>query len=125
MISCGGSCYIRGNADLQAEESTNYEASLLINRTNWNTGIILFQNDVDNLISRTKLATTDPRYDPLFPNIWDNISKAEIKGVELTGGYTFNDRLNFKANATYLDAKDVSNSKEVDLTERPEWMGSL
>ena len=125
MISCGGSCFIRGNADLEAEESTNYEASLLVNRATWNAGITLFQNDVENLISRTRLVTTDLRYDPLFPNIWDNISEAEIKGVELTGGYTVNDRLNLKANATYLDAKDVSNSKEVDLTERPEWMGNL
>ncbi|NHB57250.1 TonB-dependent receptor [Acinetobacter sp. 194] len=125
MVSCGGTCKIRGNPDLEAEESTNYEASLLIKRQNWNAGVTLFQNEVDNLISRVSLAKSDPRYEDLFPNIWENISEAKIKGVELTGGYNVNDKLNFKANATYLDAKDVSKPKKVDLTERPEWMANL
>lgn len=119
LLSCGGSCYIRGNAKLEAEESTNYEASLVISRPNWNFDITAFQNNVDNLIERV----VDPApADPNFPNKWDNVAKAKLKGIELAGGYNFNDQIGVKANATYLDAKNEVTGK--DLTERPEWMAN-
>lgn len=105
MISCGGSCHIRGNPDLAPEESTNYEASLIVTRPNWNAGVTVFQNDVKNLIEAITLSDGDPRLVGDFRKIWTNVSRAELKGVELTGGYDFTDNLGVKANATYLDAK--------------------
>lgn len=115
FVSCGGSCHIAGNPNLKPEESNNYEISLLVNKPSWNAGITLFQNNVDNLIDRVKdTASTNPD----LPNKWDNINKAKYKGVELTGGYQFNDQLSIKSNATYLDAKDETTGKT--LTERPE-----
>ncbi|WP_151707475.1 TonB-dependent siderophore receptor [Acinetobacter sp. TUM15064] len=115
MISCGGSCYIYGNPDLKAEESTNYEASLIVTRPNWNAGVTFFDNEVTNLIERV----TDSAGTTARPYKWDNTARAEIRGVELTGGYRFNDRIGIKSNATYLDAKNKVTDK--NLTERPEW----
>ncbi len=122
MISCGGSCHIRGNPNLDPEESTNYEASLIVTRPNWNAGVTVFQNDVKNLIEAITLSDGDPRLEGDFRKIWTNVSRAELKGVELTGGYDFTDNLGVKANATYLDAKNKTTGK--DLTERPEWLAN-
>ncbi|MCY6410989.1 TonB-dependent receptor [Acinetobacter sp. VNH17] len=119
LVSCGGSCFIRGNANLKPEESNNYEASLIVTQPNWNFNITAFQNDVKNLIERIKdPAPTDPK----FPNKWDNVAKAELKGVEVAAGYDFSDAFGVKGNATYLDAKNKITDK--DLTERPEWMAN-
>lgn len=116
FVSCGGSCHIAGNPNLKAEESNNYEISLLANQPNWNAGITLYQNNVDNLIDRV---TDTESTNPDLPNKWDNINKAQLKGIELTGGYHFNDQVSIKSNAAYLNAKDKTTGKS--LTERPEW----
>ncbi|GAB3051631.1 siderophore amonabactin TonB-dependent receptor [Acinetobacter apis] len=118
FISCGGSCYIRGNANLQPEESTSYEVSLLVKRPDWNFNITAFNNDVENLIERVK--DTSAPAGSLFPNKWSNISKANLRGIELAAGYDFNDDLGIKTNATYLETENKTTKKE--LTERPKWM---
>lgn len=117
-ISCGGKCYILGNPELAPEESTNYEASLIVTRPNWNAGVTVFENNVKNLIDRVD----DPNSTDLIkhPYKWGNIAQAKIKGVELNGRYDFSDNLGITANATYLDAKNEETGK--DLTERPEWL---
>lgn len=118
LISCGGKCYIRGNADLKPEESTSYEVSFSVKRPQWNFDVTAFNNDVKNLIERvTDTASTDPVN---FPYKWDNISHATLRGVELAAGYDFSDDLGVKTNATYLDTENKTTGKE--LTERPEWM---
>ncbi|MCG2572177.1 TonB-dependent receptor [Acinetobacter sp. ME22] len=116
MISCGGSCYIYGNSDLKPEESTNYEASLVVTRPNWNVSATVFENDVKNLIERT---TNTGANSATVPYRWGNTARAEFRGVELTAGYRFNDRLGIKTNATYLESTNKATGK--DLTERPEW----
>lgn len=118
LISCGGSCFITGNPNLKPEESTNYEASLIVRKPNWNTGITVFENDVQNLIER--VSNPNSPNPTKYPYKWDNVAKAKLKGVELNGGYDFSDNLGITANATYLDAKNEVTGK--DLTERPEWL---
>lgn len=118
LVSCGGSCFIRGNADLKPEESTSYEVSISVKRPQWNFDVTAFNNDTKNLIERVK----DPLAPPnsKFPNMWNNITKANLRGVELAAGYDFSDDLGIKTNATYLDTENETTGKE--LTERPEWM---
>lgn len=122
LISCGGGpdgCYIRGNAELKPEESTNYEVSLVVTQPTWNFNLTAFNNDVKNLIERvTDQASTDPK----FPYKWDNITKAKIKGIEVAAGYNFSDALSVNANATFMDAKNKET--DADLTERPKQLAN-
>jgi len=89
-----------GNADLQPEESSNYELGLRYAISNdQRVSLSAFHNDVDQLIT---YVVTDPM---TFDGQLQNIDRARIRGVEL--GYTIErSDWQFRAEAIYQDPED-------------------
>lgn len=121
IISCGGGefgCDLRGNPDLKPETSTNYEASIGIDKANWNASATVFKNEIKDMIGReTGNIGTPDSYAR-----WVNLNHVKISGVEVQGGLDISPEIALTANATYLDAKDQNDKR---LEERPRTLANL
>lgn len=112
IVSCGGSCFLAGNPNLEPESSVNYEVGVEINEVRWHLTAVLFQNEVEDMIVATYDAATNTR-------AWANVEEAETQGVELEGGVQLSPSLELIANLTLLDTerKDTSgNTEQIDNT---------
>lgn len=132
MNSCKGNCNIVGNEDLEAETSVNYEFSALYSGRNWNLEGAVFRNEIENLIEQTDISCEvgtwssavmsciDDNGDPIDRELsnpyksYQNVSKAVIQGVELTGSIQFNEQWAMSGNYTYLDTEDKSTGEELN-----------
>ncbi|MFA7554231.1 MAG: TonB-dependent receptor [Spongiibacteraceae bacterium] len=119
IISCGGSCYLAGNPDLDPETSVNYEVGFEIRRPTWNMSAVIFNNDVEDMIIAV--------YDPSGPSReWRNIATAKTNGIELEGSVDVVSTFSINANLTYLDTEYIdADGKETDLDNRPEFLANL
>lgn len=120
LVSCGGGCTLIGNPDLEAQTSKTYEVSAMYYASRGYLQTTLFLNDVKNLIDRD--------LEPYFSgssNIiqYENIDKVETKGVEIEGELDIIDSVTLTSNATYIDAKDKTDNKDISYT--PEWLANL
>lgn len=117
VISCGGACYLTGNADLKPESSTSYEAGFELKQKDWNLSLSLFNNDIEDLIERE--IGYNAANKPISAK-WINIAEAKTKGVEVQGAYRFSKSLSLKANYTYLDTEYTNiDGKTTVLEYRP------
>ncbi|EKO3810386.1 TonB-dependent receptor [Vibrio harveyi] len=132
MNSCKGNCNIVGNEDLEAETSVNYEFSALYSGRNWNLEGAVFRNEIENLIEQTDIfcevgtwssavmSCIDDNGDPIDRELsnpyksYQNVSKAVIQGVELTGSIQFTEQWAMSGNYTYLDTEDKSTGEELN-----------
>ncbi|MBY6238289.1 TonB-dependent receptor [Vibrio harveyi] len=132
MNSCKGNCNIVGKEDLEAETSVNYEFSALYSGRNWNLEGAVFRNEIENLIEQTDIfcevgtwssavmSCIDDNGDPIDRELSDpyksyqNVSKAVIQGVELTGSIQFTEQWAMSGNYTYLDTEDKSTGEELN-----------
>ncbi|WP_075184588.1 TonB-dependent receptor plug domain-containing protein [Teredinibacter haidensis] len=115
IISCGGSCFLSGNPDLDPETSTNVEFGIAVSQSDWNLTAVIFQNEVTDMISATYDAEANQRN-------WENIDKVETSGLELEGTYSVNDKLQLSGNYTKLETEDSAGEK---LENRPEQIAHL
>ncbi|MCD0503182.1 TonB-dependent receptor domain-containing protein [Bordetella petrii] len=107
----GGRGIIRGNPDLQPETNRAYELGAAYEQGRWSGGVTLFHNDVKNLIETVRQPTC---YEPRRVCLeYENVSKARLRGVELTGGVTLLPSWRLDANYTYLDARDRSTGERL------------
>ncbi|WP_045377737.1 TonB-dependent receptor plug domain-containing protein [Vibrio campbellii] len=122
VISCGNRCWLTGNEDLKPEESESYEAGLAYEATAMGVGLMYYHTDLKNKIERdlTKPVGSVGKM-PIIT--YQNIGKAETKGIELEGWYDITDSINLKGNYTYTDAKDKSSGDK--LTKTPEHLANL
>ncbi|WP_033007309.1 TonB-dependent receptor plug domain-containing protein [Vibrio harveyi] len=122
VISCGNRCWLTGNDDLKPEESESYEAGFAYESTSMGVGLMYYYTDFKNKIERdlTKPVGAVGKM-PIFT--YQNIGKAEIKGIELEGWYDITDSINLKGNYTYTDAKDKSTGDT--LMKTPEHLANL
>ncbi|OPH55515.1 TonB-dependent receptor plug domain-containing protein [Vibrio campbellii] len=122
VISCGNRCWLTGNEDLKPEESESYEAGLAYETTAMGVGVMYYHTDLKNKIERdlTKPVGSVGKM-PIIT--YQNIGKAETKGIELEGWYDITDSINLKGNYTYTDAKDKSSGDK--LTKTPEHLANL
>ncbi|MEG2884020.1 MAG: TonB-dependent receptor [Acinetobacter sp.] len=114
IVSCGSKCTLWGNPNLKPETSDNFEISASIRKSTWNGSVTLFQNKIDDMISRN--ITWNANGDPIAA-AWVNLNSVKIKGIELAGQADLLPMLSVDANATYLDAKNSETNKRLD--ERP------
>ncbi|USD43286.1 TonB-dependent receptor [Vibrio sp. SCSIO 43135] len=132
MNSCKGNCYIVGNEDLEAETSINYELSALYSARNWSFEGALFRNEIENLIEQTDIYCEEGSWssgvmscidedgnlidrdisDPY--KSYQNVSKAVIQGLEMSGNVQLSDNWGLSGNYTYLDTEDKSTGEELD-----------
>ncbi|AXH13056.1 TonB-dependent receptor domain-containing protein [Halarcobacter bivalviorum] len=120
-----------GNPDLKPEESLSKEIAVYYehpDRHNFN--ITLFQNNFkdkiedDDAIGGISQEWIDLGYDPKMKQ---NVGKAEILGLELSGKYFILDNLSIKANWTYMDSEIESSEDSTNgrpLTSSPKHMYS-
>ncbi|MBL4630745.1 MAG: TonB-dependent receptor [Paraglaciecola sp.] len=101
-ISCGGSCFIYGNPELNEETSVSTELSLLVNRKNWNSSITIYNNEVDELIEVGSYTGDHPL---AGHSAYFNLDEATLRGVETSFSVAVNDRINIDTNYTYLEAE--------------------
>ncbi|MCB5160486.1 TonB-dependent receptor domain-containing protein [Marinomonas algarum] len=122
QASCGGSCLLSGNPDLEAETSMSYEFGFDYHKKGLGITGAVFRNDVDNLIDRYVGKDSDGNTEVA----WINVNKAMTQGLELSVVTSLTEDLQLKANYTYLDteAEDSDGTKTV-LTGRPEDQASL
>lgn len=106
------------NPDLKVEKSINTEIGALYKLANsFTCELNLFYNNVENLINLVYLDDGLRQY--------QNIGKAEFKGVELSSVFR-EDNLNMILNYTYLNSSNKSEERESDHLEyRPEHVITL
>ncbi len=114
IVSCGGGCTLWGNPGLKPETSENYELGIILRKRSWNVGVTVFQNEIEDMISRT--ITWDANDNPVAAE-WANLDKVRIRGLEVTAGVEILPALSLDANATWLDAKNRQTG--LRLEERP------
>ncbi len=95
MVSCGGSCFIPGNPDLQPETSTNYEVGVEVSRPTWQLSAVAFRSEVEDMI----VAIRDPRS-------WVNLNEVDIQGLELEGAVQMAYGFSFDGAYTYQDTEE-------------------
>lgn len=109
-----GRLLIRGNSELQAEESSTWEAML---RRRIGDGYIeatLHHNRVEQLINSF---TTPEMVGPLQVVEYRNIDRANLQGAELVGYWPITPKWSVLSSIEWLDAKDGSTQQR--LTGRP------
>ncbi|BBM67376.1 TonB-dependent receptor [Vibrio alfacsensis] len=132
LSSCKGNCNIVGNADLEAETSINYELSALYSGRNWNVESAVFRNEIENLIEQTDISCkvgtwssskmscvnedgslVDREISDPYKS-YQNVSKAVIQGVELSGNVQLAEAWELSGNYTFLDTEDKSTGEELN-----------
>lgn len=118
-----------GNLDLQPEESDSWEIG--VEQRLFDRAVVsatYFQRDSDNEIDYGYCLPGDahPICSQPYGGYYQNIQKAEAKGVELIGRFDVTERLHLNANYTWTDAKNaVGENEGKRLRRRPEHMGNL
>lgn len=111
-----------GNPDLQPEESDNFEIGFRWDDGKLATDLALFYSKADNYI--------DALYDPQKPNqhtrsrTYQNISKAETYGAELSVAYLCPGSFEPYANISYLVREYEYDTKTSKNTGTPRWSGN-
>jgi vitamin B12 transporter len=86
-----------GNPDLKPEKSENCEASLRYETSKLDLAMVVFQNNVRNLVEFTGPPSG---FDPV------NTGKAKIEGVTLSGRYAVLENVSLRGNTTFQSAKN-------------------
>ncbi len=128
-----GAGVIYGNPDLKPETSVNEEISFMYNHiSGFNTTLTLFNTDFKNKLTSYATGLTDP-FTGANLYVYDNVGKANIKGVELSSHIPLAERLTLDLTYTYQHSKrktdeDVSASnqslKGLPLENTPKHSGS-
>ncbi|WP_276607196.1 TonB-dependent receptor domain-containing protein [Vibrio chagasii] len=119
IVSCGGRCTLVGNPELKPQTSKTYEFSAMYSGFDGYVQATAFYNDVKNLIDRD----LTPFFNGTSAIIqYENVDKVETKGIELEGSYELSVSWSFTANATYTDA--VNKVDDKDMAYSPEWLAN-
>jgi outer membrane receptor protein involved in Fe transport len=106
---------IRGNPDLEPEESGTAEAALGYRGNKFSIEGVYHFSKLENLIaSHTVNITTDPvSHAQTVENEYENINKAEISGVEVSVTARPTDFWRLSASGEYLDKRDEETDKRL------------
>ncbi|MGE6530095.1 TonB-dependent receptor domain-containing protein [Pseudomonas sp. NPDC077382] len=109
VLACRGMCTLVGNPNLKPETATSYEIGTLYQNERVEAGIMLFNNDIDDMIITD---TWRVGYRPAVMT-YSNVSKARVQGYELQGSYNLSDTMGLRANYTYSDAEDRDTDEQL------------
>ncbi|MDW6002584.1 TonB-dependent receptor plug domain-containing protein [Vibrio mangrovi] len=117
MASCGGSCELTGNSNIQPQESKSYEFSGSYQADRWFIQATAFFNQIDEMIyvDRSTRATG-------FISYKNRDGDVESKGLELEGEFDLTDSLYLTANATYTHTKNKLT--DLELANTPRWLAN-
>ncbi|MEQ4794753.1 TonB-dependent receptor, partial [Klebsiella variicola subsp. variicola] len=110
---------IFGNADLKPEKSVTEEISLIWdNRDNLTASLTVYNTDFKDKIMERRVCDKDSSrkceasdgfghvYD--FVSSRENVDKANMRGIEVTGNWTISPEWNLAANYTFTDSEQKS-----------------
>lgn len=109
----GGKGIIYGNPNLKPEKSLNEEISIAYDHASgFNASLTLFNTDFKNKL--TSYATGETESGTNF-NIYkyDNVGKANIKGIEVATGIPLAEDWKLSLNYTYVDSKRESDDEKL------------
>ncbi|MEY0891455.1 TonB-dependent receptor, partial [Providencia rettgeri] len=109
----GGKGIIYGNPNLKPEKSLNEEISIAYDHASgFNASLTFFNTDFKNKL--TSYATGEKESGTNF-NIYkyDNVGKANIKGIEVATGIPLAEDWKLRLNYTYVDSKRESNDEKL------------
>lgn len=107
----GGAGIMYGNPDLKPETSINQEIGIAYDHSSGFTmALTLFNTDFKNKLSSYATGTKDP-ITKLNLYKFDNVGKANIKGIEVASGIPLATNWKFDVNYTYLNSKRKSNDE--------------
>ena len=109
VLACRGMCTLVGNPNLKPETAISYEIGTLYQNERVEAGIMLFNNDIDDMIITD---TWRVGYRPAVMT-YSNVSKARVQGYELQGRYNLSDTMGLRANYTYSDAEDRDTDEQL------------
>lgn len=114
-----GPYVIRGNPNLQPEESRTFEAGIAYAFERGRLELSLHDSKIDNLIDAE---LTGNNIGWRSEMLYGNVAKAEIKGAEAVASWQLGTRDSARLSVEYLDARDATSNDR--LTERPRWKAS-
>ncbi len=94
-----GGALLKGNPDIESEESVNYEAGIKIRHLKFTGGITGFFNKIDNYILMTPS-------DEFTTFTFGNKGKVEIYGIEGSFDYQINQNYSAFSSASYVRGED-------------------
>lgn len=110
-----GSYLIRGNPDLQAEESRTAELAVGYQQGRIRSEIVVHRSDVDNLIASVRAG----RIGSQTLTLYRNVNKAEIQGAEFTLAAELSE--NWHANLSVENSDAVDGNSGSRLADRAAW----
>jgi len=118
---------LRGNPNLQPEESTSGEIAAAYRLDRGQIEVVAHRSNVTNLIASVPTGARGPGCGPGLTSCQiqenQNIGKAVIKGVEVSGSYQLTDAWSLGGSLEYLDALNAIT--DTQLTDRPTWAAKL
>lgn len=118
---------LRGNPNLQPEESTSDEIAAAYRFDRGQIEIVAHRSNVTNLIESVPTGARGPGCGPGPTSCqiqeYRNIGKATIKGVEFSGSYRLTNAWTLGGSLEYLDARNAIT--DTRLTDRPNWAAKL
>lgn len=111
MSTQGGAAIMYGNPDLKPETSVTQEVGIAYDHeSGFSAGVTLFNTDFKNKITNYSTGGKDP-ITGLNLFVYDNVGKANIKGVEFSTTMPLAETLKLSTNYTYLDSKRKSDDE--------------
>lgn len=111
ISSCRGLCSLVGNANLAPETATTYELGTQFQAATWGAGLMLFNNAIEDMIQAD---TWNRRPGAILT--YRNVSRARVRGAELSGWVDLTERVSLSSDLTLVDATDRDTGKELTLT---------
>ena len=114
----GGNGVIYGNKDLKPETSVNEEIGIAYDHeSGFSSSLTLFNTDFKNKLTSYSIGEKDP-IDPIRNlYIYDNVGKANIKGVEFASKIPLIKDVNLSLNYTYTDSERKSDDERIKSGE--------
>lgn len=116
----GGNAVIYGNPDLKPEKSVTEEIGIIWdNRDNLTASVTIYNTDFKDKITERRICddkgvlptcTKDQGYGHQYDFIStrENVDKANMRGIEVTGNWTISPAWNLAANYTFTDSEQKS-----------------
>lgn len=122
----GKKLHVIGNPDLDPESLDSYEVALEGEYGRFSGRIAYFYNDVKDLIEKVRKGPDQtPGYSDWTLVENENISKANIQGLEIEAGVSISEELFLSASYAYLDAENADTKERLEWRARNRWIGKL
>jgi outer membrane receptor for ferrienterochelin and colicins len=108
---------------LNPEKSQTYEIGIEGETKRFRGSVTAFKNEITDLIEAVYYKTTGVGPGSVRYSRYQNISEADIQGVEMEGRVTLPAGFSISANAAWLEAENKLTGGK--LEDRPDWAGQL